>query len=69
MVKDNPRTNVGFHDASAAAYVDGKIIAAVEEERFVGMKHAFYRKRHNSITIYRRDVPPINSIIYCLNEQ
>ena len=28
------------HDASAALYIDGKLIAAAEEERFIRDKHA-----------------------------
>jgi len=28
------------HDASAALYIDGKLIAAAEEERFLRDKHA-----------------------------
>jgi len=29
----------GYHDASAALILDGKVIGAVEEERFTGIKH------------------------------
>ena len=44
-----------YHDASAALLKDGKIVAAVEEERFTRKKH---------------DVSfPINSINYCLRSQ
>ena len=44
-----------YHDASAALLKDGKIVAAVEEERFTRKKH---------------DVSfPINSIDYCLKSQ
>ena len=42
------------HDASAALMVDGKVIAAVEEERFS-------RKKHDGL-------PPVNAIKYCLKE-
>ena len=43
-----------FHDSSAAILKDGKLIAAVEEERFTRKKH------DNSF--------PINSVQYCLKE-
>ena len=29
----------GFHDSAAALLYNGKVIAAVEEERFTGIKH------------------------------
>ena len=36
------------HDPSAALYIDGKLVAAVEEERFVCEKHApFYAATHS----------------------
>ncbi|PIU41101.1 MAG: carbamoyltransferase [Candidatus Omnitrophica bacterium CG07_land_8_20_14_0_80_42_15] len=41
------------HDPSAAILVDGKIVAACEEERFIRKKHAIWEL-------------PINSIHYCL---
>ena len=41
------------HDASAAILVNGKIIAAAEEERFTRKKHA-------------KDQCPINAVNYCL---
>lgn len=41
------------HDASAALYVDGKLIAAAEEERFIRDKHAKGRM-------------PLNSARFCL---
>ena len=43
-----------FHDAAAAILVDGKLIAAAEEERFT-------RKKHDKSF-------PINAIKYCLEE-
>ena len=43
-----------YHDSAASLIIDGKIIAAVQEERFTRIKHD-----------YRF---PINSIKYCLNE-
>jgi len=42
------------HDHSAALLIDGRIIAAVEEERFTRRKHADGQM-------------PVNSIKYCLN--
>ena len=43
-----------YHDSAACLIVDGKVIAAAEEERFTGIKH------DNSF--------PINAIKYCLEE-
>ena len=43
-----------FHDCSAALLVDGKIIAAAEEERFIHDKHAKGRQ-------------PIESVKFCLD--
>jgi carbamoyltransferase len=43
-----------YHDSAAALIVDGKIIAAAQEERFT-------RKKHDSVY-------PANAIKYCLNE-
>jgi carbamoyltransferase len=36
------------HDPSAAIYIDGKLIAAAEEERFVRDKHAKNRMPYES---------------------
>ncbi len=36
------------HDPSAALYIDGKLIAAVEEERLVRDKHAKNRMPYES---------------------
>ncbi|MEK6894339.1 MAG: carbamoyltransferase [Nanoarchaeota archaeon] len=44
-----------YHDSSATLLIDGKIVAAAQEERFT-------RKKHDSSF-------PINSINYCLNSQ
>lgn len=43
------------HDPSAAIYIDGKLIAAAEEERFTRQKHA-------------SQVMPLNAARYCLKE-
>ena len=43
-----------YHDSAAALIIDGKIIAAAQEERFS-------RKKHDSSY-------PINAIKYCLKE-
>jgi len=40
------------HDSNAALVKDGKLIAAVEEERFVRIKHT--------------KLPPVNSVKFCL---
>ena len=42
-----------YHDSAAALVVDGKIVAAAQEERFT-------RKKHD----HRM---PVNAIDYCLN--
>ena len=44
-----------YHDSAACLICDGKIVAAVQEERFT-------RKKHDSSF-------PINSIRYCLQSQ
>src|SRR5438132_9803198 len=52
--------NAAFHDSSACLVEDGKVLAAAEEERFTGIKHA------------KRPVPfsawelPFHAIDYCL---
>ena len=43
-----------YHDSAACLVVDGKVIAAVEEERFTGIKHDYSF--------------PINAIRFCLTE-
>lgn len=43
-----------YHDSAAAIVVDGKVIAAAQEERFTREKHT--------------EKFPTNAIIYCLNE-
>jgi len=43
------------HDPAAALLVDGKLVAAAEEERFTRDKHA-------------RHTLPLNAIAYCLKE-
>jgi carbamoyltransferase len=54
--------NAAFHDSSACLVRDGVVIAAAEEERFTGIKHA------------KRPVPfstwelPFHAIDYCLRE-
>ncbi|MFO6089024.1 hypothetical protein ACLBTQ_30090, partial [Pseudomonas aeruginosa] len=49
------------HDPSAALYIDGKLVAAVEEERFVRDKHAKNRgSPHQSRPI--RDAARIGGI-------
>jgi carbamoyltransferase len=54
--------NAAYHDSSACLVRDGEVIAAAEEERFTGIKHA------------KRPVPfstwelPFHAIDYCLGE-
>lgn len=43
------------HDASAALYIDGKLVAAVEEERFLRDKHA-------------KNKMPVESVRFCLKQ-
>lgn len=47
--------SAGTHDPSASLLIDGKIIAAAEEERFIREKHA-------------RRKTPVNAAKYCLHE-
>ena len=46
-------TGPALHDASAALFVDGELVAAAEEERFIRVKHAKRRQ-------------PVNAIKFCL---
>ena len=46
-------TGPALHDNSAALVVDGKLVAAAEEERFIRVKHAKRRQ-------------PVNAIKFCL---
>ena len=46
-------TGPALHDNSAALFVDGKLVAAAEEERFIRIKHAKRRQ-------------PVNAIKFCL---
>src|SRR5678815_3869295 len=46
-------TGPALHDNSAALFVDGKLVAAAEEERFIRVKHAKRRQ-------------PVNAIKFCL---
>jgi carbamoyltransferase len=41
------------HDAAAGLVIDGEVVAAAEEERFVRRKHAY-------------GLPPVNAVRYCL---
>lgn len=43
------------HDSSAALVIDGKIVAAAEEERFTRKKHA-------------EDQCPVNAVQFCLKQ-
>ena len=46
-------TGPALHDNSAALFVDGRLVAAAEEERFIRIKHAKRRQ-------------PVNAIRFCL---
>ncbi len=52
--------NSAYHESSASLVIDGKIIAAVEEERFTRKKHA----KEASVTSPTE--LPENSIRFCL---
>jgi carbamoyltransferase len=54
--------NSVFHESAAALIVDGRIVAAAEEERFTRVKHAKPARVDNP------DVMPVNSIRFCLGD-
>ena len=54
--------NAAFHDSAAALVKDGQLVAAAEEERFTGIKHA---KRPLPFTAWEL---PFHAIDYCLRE-
>ncbi|MHB9156192.1 MAG: carbamoyltransferase N-terminal domain-containing protein, partial [Endomicrobiales bacterium] len=54
--------NAAFHDSSACIVKDGVVLAAAEEERFTGIKHA---KRPVPFSAYEL---PYHAIDYCLKE-
>src|SRR5688500_20311875 len=54
--------NAAFHDSSACIINNGKLLAAVEEERFSHIKHG---KRPVPFSTYEL---PFHAIDYCLRE-
>ncbi len=48
-------TGPALHDNSAALFVDGRLVAAAEEERFIRVKHAKRRQ-------------PVNAVKFCLEQ-
>ena len=54
--------NAAFHDSAATLVIDGRLVAAAEEERFTRIKHA---KRPVPFTAWEL---PFNAIDYCLQE-
>jgi carbamoyltransferase len=54
--------NCAYHESSACILRDGKLVAAVEEERFNRIKHAKSAKPHNA------DELPIQAIEFCLKQ-
>lgn len=54
--------NSAYHESSAALIVDGRITAAVEDERFTGCRHGKPLRVDNAHHL------PIAAIEYCLNE-
>src|SRR5512133_985843 len=53
--------NAAFHDSAACLVEDGVIVAAAEEERFTGIKHA---KRPVPFSAYEL---PFHAIDHCLS--
>ncbi|HEX2210477.1 MAG TPA: carbamoyltransferase C-terminal domain-containing protein [Longimicrobium sp.] len=54
--------NAAFHDSSACLVIDGKVIAAAEEERFTRIKH------HKRPRPFQSHALPFRAIHYCLRE-
>lgn len=54
--------NAAFHDSSACLLRDGLVVAAAEEERFTGIKHA---KRPTPFSTYEL---PFHALDYCLKQ-
>ena len=54
--------NSAFHESSACLLVDGRVIGAVEEERFTRVKHAKPARVDNP------DELPLAAIAWCLGE-
>ncbi len=54
--------NAAFHDSAAALVIDGRLVAAAEEERFTHVKHG---KRPLPFTAWEL---PFHAIEYCLRE-
>ncbi|HUH58638.1 MAG TPA: carbamoyltransferase C-terminal domain-containing protein [Candidimonas sp.] len=54
--------NAAFHDCAAALVVDGRVVAAAEEERFTRVKHG---KRPVPFSTWQL---PYNAIDYCLQQ-
>ncbi len=52
--------NAAYHELAASLIVDGKVVAAVEEERFCRVKHG------KSARVDNADELPLESIRYCL---
>jgi carbamoyltransferase len=53
--------NAAFHDSSACLVQDGRVVAAVEEERLLRQKH------HKRATPFNAHALPFQSIDYCLS--
>src|SRR5580698_10163316 len=53
--------NAVFHESAAALVVDGAVVAAAEEERFIRIKHGKPARVDNP------HVLPANAIRYCLD--
>lgn len=52
--------NAAFHDSSACLLIDGKVVAAAEEERFTRIKH------HKRPRPFQSHALPFHAIHYCL---
>lgn len=53
--------NCVYHESSAAIVIDGRVVAAAEEERFNRVKHA------KPASVGAADALPVQSIAFCLN--
>src|SRR5574341_2685232 len=55
--------NSTYHDSAACLLKDGQIVAAAEEERFTGIRHAKEANPYGSWML------PFNAISWCLSKE
>ena len=58
----------GFHDSAVALLQNGKVVNAVEEERFTGIKHDFSFPI-NSINWILKENKQLNQTVFYLKEK